>query len=136
MTLRSETAPLTSRLHLPQNIQSVRWVAVSPVQDSGWIPPQADYYDVFAYIPLDAAQWAEMESFAASAGARGTIDVPEEVASILFPEGGAGFGQLSGKSRRVEGVAFDGSKLASNEKTEVNSAIRSGDALLIQMRVR
>src|SRR5262249_51048281 len=76
LTLRTDPEPLSRRLNLPRHIGSVRWVAVSPVRDTGWIPPKVEFYDVYGYIELDKEGWKELEKTAAQSGRRGTITIP------------------------------------------------------------
>ncbi len=129
--VRTDIAPLTRRLKLPEGVQSVRWIAVSPVHDTGFIPPSADYQDVYAYIPLEPSQWVELENVVGQKGAPASIEIPRSIVDVLFPAGASGANQ-----HRIEGPSFNPAKLVSDSKTEVFSAIRVNNALVVQMRVR
>lgn len=134
MTLRTDTEPLTKRLVLPTAIHSARWVAVSPVHDSGWIPPKTEFYDVYAYIEFDEAAWAEMQKSAGDATSRGTLVIPETVATVLIPAAFMAQFSVSDGGRRAEGPSFN-LAVSDKEKTDVQGAIRVGGALVVLMRV-
>ena len=136
LTLRTDPEPLSRRLNLPQHIGSVRWVAVSPVHDTGWVPPKVEFYDVYGYIELDKEGWKELEKTAAQSGRRGTITIPAPVAALVIPQSAAGDFQQSSGTSQAEGLSFEPADLSSEAKTEVENAIRVGDALVVQMQVR
>jgi hypothetical protein len=45
LQLRTDADPLVHRLKLPSRIGGVRWLAVSPNKDTGWIPPKIESYN-------------------------------------------------------------------------------------------
>jgi len=135
LTLRTDPEPLTRRLNLPQRIGSVRWVSVSPVHDTGWVPHKVKFYDVYAYIELDDEAWKTLEKSSSAPGVRGEIVIPEPVAAIVIPSAALGGFQPSGAGRRGEGPSFDTKSLSTEAKTEVQAAIRVGQALVVEMRV-
>lgn len=133
LRLRTDPEPLARRLKLPQHVGSVRWVAVSPVHDSGWVPQKTEFYDVYAYIELDDEGWTELEN--SEAGRRATITLPEPVAALVIPPQSAeGDFQHSSGIRQADGPSFK--PLSAEAKTEVANAIRVGNALVVEMRVR
>jgi hypothetical protein len=135
LTLRTDTEPLTKRLVLPKALRSVRWVAVSPVHDSGWVPPKTEFYDVYAYIELDDPAWTELEKSAGDARVRGTLVIPDPVAAVLIPPAAmAEFGPSDDGGRRAEGRSFN-LAVSDQARTDIEQAIRVGRALVVLMRV-
>jgi hypothetical protein len=133
LELRTDPEPLTKRINLPKSIQSVRWVSVSPIHDTGGVPGRSDFYDVYAYIRMGSDAWPALAASAGTAG-HAAIDVPAAVAQVIIPNDAKGLFQQSGAEWRAEGDAFNPASLAANDKTEVNKAVRVGDGLLLQMR--
>jgi hypothetical protein len=134
VTLRTDTEPLTKRIVLPKAIRSARWVAVSPVHDSGWVPPKTEFYDVYAYIEFDEAAWTEMQKSAGDARSRDTIVIPDRVATVLIPPASMAEFSSSDGGRRAEGPSFN-LAVSDKEKTDMQGAIRVGGALVVLMRV-
>ena len=135
LTLRTDPEPLTRRLHLPAQIRAVRWVSVSPVRDTGGVPGPADFYDVYAYVELDADAWTSLEKSAGGLNARGVVTVPASVAAVLIPAEAIADFTPSDAAVRAEGPSFNPATLAAEPNTEVDTAVRIGGALVIQMRV-
>jgi hypothetical protein len=135
LELRTDPEPLTKRLNLPKSIQSVRWVSVSPINDTGGVPGRSDFYDVYAYIQMGADGWQALDASAGGHGAQAAIDIPQAVAEVIVPKDAKGTFQQSAAGRHAEGASYNTASLATSDKTEVNKALRVGDALLIQMRV-
>jgi hypothetical protein len=136
LTLRTDPEPLARRLHLPAQIRGVRWVAVSSVTDTGGVPGPVDFYDIYAYVEIGPEGWTELEHTAGRTAARGTVSIPEPVAAVLLPDAGRDAFTRSEAARRGEGPAFDPVALVADEKAEVAAAVRVGEALVVQMRVR
>lgn len=136
LELRTDPEPLTHRLNLPQRVGPVRWVSVSPVHDTGWVPPKVQFYDVYAYIELDEEAWNALEKSSAAPGVRDDIVIPEPVAAIVIPPAALGDFHPSSAGRRGEGPSFDTKSLSAEARTEVQKAIRVGGALVVEMRVR
>ena len=136
LTLRTDAAPLTNRLNLPALSGPVRWVAYSPVDNSGLAPGRTDFYDLYAYLELDDATWSALEKKAGTPGAPDTIIIPQKVASTLLPSSAAPAFKTSGSGSEAQGPSFNAEALSSDQRTTVQKAIRVGTALLIQMEVR
>jgi hypothetical protein len=132
VTLRTDVEPLTKRLKLPGPIRAVRWVAVSPVHDTGWIPPKAEFYHVYAYIELDAGAWNQLAGFAGPSSGD-TITIPESVARELLPPAAMEEFKKLNDSRTASGSGFNSDVLAAEERTRVDKAVRVGDALVVMM---
>jgi hypothetical protein len=108
---------------------------VSPIRDTGGVPGPTDFYTVYAYIELDPAGWSALEK---SAGplSTGKIVIPEEAAAIVIPSSESGGFKASGRNRQAEGPSFNVALLSADPKTDVESAVRVGGALFVQMRVQ
>lgn len=135
MQPRTDSEPLQRRLRLPIDIRSVLWVAVSPIEDSGGVPGPADFHTVYAYIELDPAAWSALEKSAAPLS-RGTILIPQAVAAVMIPAVANMKFKTSSSGSRAEGTSFNPAALATDPKTDVESAVRVGGALVIKMRVQ
>ena len=135
LTLRTDPEPLARRLHLPSDVEFVRWIAVSPVHDTGWIPPKAEFYDVYAYIQLGPQGWMELQSSPGLTGLRATLALPKDLAARLIPADARSYWEPTSDGLRATGPAFDGARLAADPGTTVEIAIRVEMALLIRMRV-
>jgi hypothetical protein len=137
LKLRTDTEPLTRRLKIPASaITSARWVAVSPVQDSGWVPPQADFYDVYAYITLDPSAWSGVDALASRGSSPETLEIPQPVGAVMFAGNFPAALKKLGEVSVAEGTAIDPERLTENDKTEVSKAVRVENALVLLMRVR
>jgi hypothetical protein len=134
LTLRTDPGPLANRLNLPK-LQSVRWVAVSPVHDTGWIPPKIEFYYVYAYIDFDDGGWADLEK-TAGPSTPGSISLPERVATLLLPAVAAKEFTKENDTFEARGPSFNTSTLAAQPRNKVAAAIRIGSALVVQMTAR
>lgn len=135
LKLRTDPEPITRRLHLPKTIGPVRWVSASPVSDAAGLPARTDFFDVYAYIELDAGAWIELEKTAGGAGALGSIVIPEAAAALILPSNAVADFKSAKEGREAEGPLFNPASLAAEDKTEVQRAMRIGNALIVQMRV-
>ena len=137
LTLRTDVEPLTRRLNLPKQIQNVRWVAVSPVQDTGSVPGRTDFYEVYAYLQMDEGEWATLNQTGGEPASRDAITIPEGAAKVIVPSTDAGNFKESEGGLRAEGQSFNAKNLvvAGDTKTEVQKAVRVGSALVLQMMV-
>lgn len=134
LAVRTDIEPLRRRLHLPEGPLSVRWVAVSPVLDSGLLPPRAEFYEMFAYVMCEAAALQDFTTRAGEPVGGATVVLPEAVAVAILPPDVPGGVQMVEKGRQVAGAAYSAEALSQSRKTWVHAAIRLGNALLITFR--
>lgn len=126
LQLRTDLAPLQRRLHLPGHVTSVRWVAVSPVKDSGWVPPKIEFYDVYAYLELSPEEWAAFQGVAGPPGTSVSFEIPREAAAVLRLSTGSAF--------HAEGPSFNPPAVSAGPKGDVIHCLRMKDALVIHFR--
>lgn len=126
LQLRTDAGPLQNRLRLPSHISSVRWVAVSPVKDSGWIPPKIEFYDIYAYLELNQDEWAAFQSLAGPPGATASFEIPEAAARALKLSMDTAF--------HAEGLSFTPESVSAGPKSDVIGCLRMKNALVIHFR--
>jgi hypothetical protein len=137
LELRTDAGPLVNRLKLPSGVGAVRWVAVSPNKDTGWLPPRIEFYNVYAYIELDDAAWVALYKTIGEANGRDTLSLPSAVAKVLMPNSTMNNPGSSGSDVQIVGAALNASTLSNDpKKTEVQKAIRSDKALVVQFTAR
>lgn len=137
LQLRTDVDPLVKRLKLPTRPETVRWVAVSPNKDSGWIPPKTEFYTVYAYIELDDQSWAALSKTVGEPTARDTISLPRPVAEVLIPAAAMKTARQSDPDVQIDGTALNTSALPTDpKKTEVQKAIRLDKDLFLEFIAR
>jgi hypothetical protein len=115
----------------------VRWVAVSPNKDTGWIPPKIEFYNVYAYIELDDDAWVALGKIVGEPGGRVTFSLPRSVADVLMPAPTMKNVKQTDSDVQIDGASLNASALSSDpKKTEVQQAIRSDKALIVKFVAR
>jgi len=126
-----------ARLKLPSRIGAVRWLAVSPNKDTGWIPPKIEFYNVYAYIELDDDAWVALSKTIGEPGGRDTFSLPRSVADVLIPASTMKSVKQSGSDAQIDGTSLHASALSSDpQKTEVQQAIRLDRVLIVRFVAR
>jgi hypothetical protein len=137
LQLRTDADPLVHRLKLPSRIGAVRWLAVSPNKDTGWIPPKIEFYNVYAYIELDDDAWVALSKTIGEPGGRDTFSLPRSVADVLIPASTMKSVKQSGSDAQIDGTSLHASALSSDpQKTEVQQAIRLDRVLIVRFVAR
>src|ERR1700756_1310083 len=137
LQLRTDADPLLHRLKLPGKVGAVRWVAVSPNTDTGWIPPKTEFYNVFAYIELDDDAWVALGKLVGEPGGRDTLSMPRPVADLLIPAPARRSVKQTDTDVQVDGTSLNASALSSDpKKTEAHQAIRFDKALIVKFVAR
>jgi hypothetical protein len=125
LQLRTDADPLVHRFKLPSRIGAVRWLAVSPNKDTGWIPPKIEFYNVYAYIELDDDAWVALGKTIGEPGGRDTFSLPRSVAEVVIPASTMKNMKQSGSDVQIDGTSLNASALSNEpKKTEVQQAIR------------
>lgn len=137
LQLRTDADPLVHRLKLPGKVGAVRWVAVSPNKDTGWIPPKIEFYNVYAYVELDDDAWVALAKIVGEPGGRDTFSLPRSVAEVLVPAPTMKNVKQTDSDVQIDGTSLNASALSSDpKKTEVQQAIRSDKALIVKFVAR
>ena len=137
LQLRTDADPLIHRLKLPGKVGAVRWVAVSPNKDTGWIPPKIEFYNVYAYIELDDDAWVALGKIAGEPGGRDTFSLPRSVAEVLIPAPAMKNVKQTDSDVQIDGSSLNASALSSDpKKTEAQQAIRFDKALIVKFVAR
>ncbi len=137
LQLRTDADPLVHRLKLPGKVGAVRWVAVSPNKDTGWIPPKIEFYNVYAYVELDDDAWVALAKIVGEPGGRDTFSLPRSVAEVLIPAPTMKNVKQTDSDVQIDGTSLNASALSSDpKKTEVQQAIRSDKALIVKFVAR
>jgi hypothetical protein len=137
LQLRTDADPLVHRLKLPGKVGAVRWVAVSPNKDTGWIPPKIEFYNVYAYIELDDDAWVALGKIVGESGGRDTFTLPRSVAEILIPAPTMKNVKQTDSDVQIDGASLNASALSSDpKKTEPQQAIRFDKALIVKFVAR
>jgi hypothetical protein len=132
LKLRTDPAPLARRLQIPID-GAVRWVAQSPMHDTGGVPGRTDFYVLYAYIELSDRAWQGIRQTAGVSGSVDRIVLPHDVASLIIPPEAAGQFKSSDGGFEADGPSFKGDSLTSDSKTNIRKAVRVGKALVVQM---
>lgn len=128
-SVRTDLAPIATRIELPPWVESVRWVSVRAYEDSGWLPAHDAPHDVFV---LTLGKPPEVP-----AGARSVaVELPAPVGSQLFPHGlPAGAEEPRPGVLTVKGVAPSQTWTALEPRTTVTEIVLLPEGALLSMRV-